>query len=99
MLALLHGVCLGGGLSLSTAADLCFAQRRTRFSLREVVLGMTCDVGALARLPKAVGNLSWLRDIALTGRQFDADEALRFGEGGRVTVWLLIDRERVHYLR
>ena len=40
---------------------------------------MAADVGTLQRLPKVVGNDSWVRDIVLTARRVSADEALQFG--------------------
>lgn len=40
---------------------------------------MAADVGSLARFPKTVGNDSFTREVALTGRDFSAAEALRAG--------------------
>jgi Delta3,5-Delta2,4-dienoyl-CoA isomerase len=56
---------------------------------QEVDLGMASDIGTLARFPKIVGNESATRELALTGRFFDAAEASRLGfvsktvKGGR----------------
>jgi len=36
-------------------------------------------VGTLSRLPRAVGNASWVKDVALTARVFGGEEALRVG--------------------
>lgn len=50
---------------------------------------MAADVGTLQRFPKIVGNESAARELALTGREFGAQEALQIGflsrvvEGGR----------------
>lgn len=50
---------------------------------------MAADVGSLARFPKVVGNESFTREVAFTGRDFTAAEALQVGfvskvvEGGR----------------
>jgi len=74
-----HGPCIGGGLNLITACDVRFCSSNSVFSLREVRVGLAADVGGLQRLPKVVGCDSWVRDLALTGRDFGADEALRFG--------------------
>lgn len=40
---------------------------------------MAADVGTLARLPKIVGNHSWVKDVCLTARDFDAREASTVG--------------------
>lgn len=53
---------------------------------------MAADVGSLARFPKVVGNESFTREVAFTGRDFGAEEALQVGflskvvEGGRDAV-------------
>jgi len=74
-----HGACIGGGLNLITACDVRLCSSAAVFSLREVRVGLAADVGGLQRLPKVVGCDSWVRDLALTGRDFKAEEALRFG--------------------
>lgn len=40
---------------------------------------MAADVGTLQRLPKVVGNDSWIRDVVYTARKITAEEALTFG--------------------
>lgn len=47
--------------------------------IQEVDLGLAADVGTLQRLPKVVGNHSWVRDLVYTARRVSADEALKFG--------------------
>lgn len=46
---------------------------------RRVAVGLTADVGTLQRLPKIVGNDSIVRELALTARNMDANEAIRLG--------------------
>ena len=48
-------------------------------SPQEVDLGLAADVGTLQRMPKVVGNDSWVRDVVYTARRISADEALQFG--------------------
>ncbi|CAD5215353.1 unnamed protein product [Bursaphelenchus xylophilus] len=84
VIAALHGACIGGGLSIISACDIIYASRETIFSLKEVQLGIAADVGALNRLPFMVGNMSWLKEISLTGRNFDSNEALQFGVISRI---------------
>lgn len=40
---------------------------------------MAADIGTLSRFPKIVGNQSAVRELALTGRFFDAEEAKDIG--------------------
>ena len=42
-------------------------------------LGLAADVGTLQRLPRVVGNSSWVRDVVYTARRVSAQEALQFG--------------------
>lgn len=47
--------------------------------MKEVDIGLAADIGTLSRLPKAVGSSSWVKDVCLSARFFDAAEALRVG--------------------
>ncbi|CAD5210984.1 unnamed protein product [Bursaphelenchus okinawaensis] len=84
VIASVHSACLGGGISLITACDIIYCSKEAVFSIKEVQLGLIADVGALNRMPFMVGNMSWLKDVALTGRNFDSNEALQFGLVSRV---------------
>ncbi|KNC98184.1 uncharacterized protein SPPG_06587 [Spizellomyces punctatus DAOM BR117] len=74
-----HGACIGGGIDLITACDIRFATKDAFFSIKEVDIGLAADIGTLQRLPKVVGNDSWVRELAFTGRNFGVAEALQFG--------------------
>ena len=56
----------------------------TKFSVKEVDIGLAADIGTLSRLPHSVGNMSWIKDVALSARIFGSDEALRVGLVSRV---------------
>ncbi|GLI81740.1 hypothetical protein PoHVEF18_010129 [Penicillium ochrochloron] len=62
-----------------SAADIRICSKDTIFSVKEVDIGIASDIGILARLPKVVGSYTWVKDVAMTGRNFDADEARREG--------------------
>lgn len=79
VICLINGLAIGGAIDLMTACDIRFCSRDAVFSVREVNVGLAADLGTLQRLPKVVGNQSWVRDICVTARDFDADEALNFG--------------------
>ncbi|KAJ5106079.1 enoyl-CoA hydratase/isomerase family protein [Penicillium alfredii] len=75
----MHGFSLGLAIDLSTAADVRVCARNVRFAVKEVDIGIAADVGTLSRLPKVVGHYGWVKEVALTAREFGADEALRVG--------------------
>ncbi|MCO5105414.1 MAG: crotonase/enoyl-CoA hydratase family protein [Burkholderiaceae bacterium] len=83
VLAAIHGACIGGGIDLITCADMRYASSDAYFSIKEIDIGMTADVGTLQRLPKLVGE-GITRELAYTGRKFDAAEAKEIGLVNRV---------------
>ncbi|CAJ0607571.1 unnamed protein product [Cylicocyclus nassatus] len=78
VIAAVHGVCFGGGIDIISACDIRHCTQDALFSVKEVDVGLAADVGSLNRLPKICGNESWLKEVALTARNFGADEALKF---------------------
>lgn len=76
VIAAIHGYCIGGGLDLISACDIRVASKTASFSLREVKVAIVADMGSLQRLPAIIGE-GMTRDLALTGRDIDANEALR----------------------
>jgi len=80
----LHGLCIGLAIDLSSCADVRFCTKDARFSVKEVDIGIAADIGTLTRLPKIVGSFSWVKEVALSARWFDAEEALRVGFVSRV---------------
>ena len=83
VLAAIHGGCIGGGIDLVTCADMRYASSDAYFTIKEIDIGMTADVGTLQRLPKLVGE-GIVRELAYTGRKFDAQEAKEIGLVNRV---------------
>jgi enoyl-CoA hydratase len=78
VIAAIHGWCIGGGVDLSAACDIRIASSEARFSVREVKLAMVADLGSLARLPRIIGQ-GHTRELAYTGKNIDAERALRIG--------------------
>jgi enoyl-CoA hydratase len=83
VLAAIHGACIGGGVDLTCCADMRYAAENASFSIREVDLGMTADVGTLQRLPGLIPP-GVVRELAYTGREMDAEEACERGFVNRV---------------
>lgn len=77
-IAAIDGLALGGGLELALASTLRVAGAGAKLGLPEVKLGLIPGAGGTQRLPRVVGQARAL-DIILTGRQVDAEEALRIG--------------------
>ena len=78
VLAAIHGGCIGGALDMVFAADCRYATADAYFTIKETELGMTADVGTLQRLPKLIPQ-GVVRELAFTGRNFSAQEALALG--------------------
>ena len=83
VIAKVHGVAAGAGLSLMLQADFVIAAEGTRFNLAYINLGTSCDVGASWALPRLVGLRNAL-EIALLGDTLTASDALRLGLVNRV---------------
>ena len=74
VLAAIHGACIGGGIDLITACDMRYCSANAWFSVKEIDVGMTADVGTLQRLPRLVGE-GMARELAYTGRRVEGAEA------------------------
>lgn len=83
VIAQVHGVAAGAGLSLMLQADFVLAAEGTRFNLAYINLGTSCDVGASWALPRLVG-LRRALEIAMLGDTYTAQDAERLGLVNRV---------------
>jgi enoyl-CoA hydratase len=82
-IAAVNGAAIGAGLCLALACDLRYAAAGARLGAPFVKLGMHAGMGGTFLLPEVVGE-AHARDLLLTGRVVDADEALRLGLVSRV---------------
>lgn len=78
VIAAIHGACIGGGIDMISACDMRLATNDAYFSIEEINIGMTADVGTLQRLPKIISP-AIAAELAYTGRRFSAEEAHGFG--------------------
>lgn len=83
VLAAVHNTCIGGGVDMVCCADMRYASEDAFFSIREIDIGMTADVGTLQRMPRIVAD-GLVRELAYTGRNMDAEEAREVGFVNRV---------------
>ncbi len=79
VICVMHGYSFGLGIDMSTCADIRICSADVKFAVKEVDIGLAADIGTLTRLPKVVGNFSWVKDVALSARLFGAEEAFRVG--------------------
>ena len=79
-MALVDGLCLGGGLEMVLACDKIIASDnpKTALGVPEVMLGVLPGFGGTYRLPKKIG-LTGALDLVLTGKQVRAKKALKIG--------------------
>ncbi|WP_241427673.1 carnitinyl-CoA dehydratase [Fertoeibacter niger] len=77
VIAAVNGICCGGGLELALSCDLILASENATFALPEIRSGTVADAASI-KLPKRI-PYHVAMDLLLTGRWFDAEEALRWG--------------------
>ena len=82
-IAAVNGPAIGAGLCLALACDLRYAAAGAKLGAPFVRLGMHAGMGGTWLLPDVVGEAA-ARDLLLTGRIVDAEEALRLGLVSRV---------------
>ena len=73
-----HGYCFGSGVEIVLLGDIRVGAVGTVFAMPEVHLGMIPAAGGTQTLPRNLGRSASL-ELLLTGRRFDAAEALRLG--------------------
>lgn len=97
VLAAIQGACIGGAVDLVTCCDMRYCSADAQFSVREIDVGMTADVGTLQRLPRLVPD-GVVRELAYTGRNVEASEAQVIGLVNRVFATPEALAEGVHQL-
>ena len=100
VLAAVHGANLGAAIDLLTACDIVYATKDAFFSIKEIDLSMTADLGTLQRLPILAANWSYMKELALTARKFKSHDAMRLGIVSRVwdTKEICIGKFTFYYL-
>ena len=83
VLAAIQGGAIGGGVDLTTACDMRYATEDAFFTIFEINIGMTADVGTFPRIAKLIPE-GIARELAYTGRRMSAAEAKEVGLVNRV---------------
>jgi enoyl-CoA hydratase/carnithine racemase len=82
-IAAVNGHAIGAGLCLALACDIRYAAQGAKLGAPFVKLGMNPGMAATYLLPHAVGEAN-ARELLLTGRTVDAEEARQLGLVSRV---------------
>ena len=82
-IAAVNGYALGGGCEMALSCDFRVAADNAKFGQPEILLGIIPGGGGTQRLARLVGAAR-AKDMVLTGRQVDAEEALRIGLADKV---------------
>lgn len=83
VIAMVNGVCFGGGVGLALACDVRLAAADARFGIPAARLGGAYPMPGVERLVRVVGG-AHAADLLLSARTVDAGEALRMGLVQRV---------------
>lgn len=83
VLAAIHGFCIGGGCAIALCADLRYCADDAVFAVPAARLGLGYGQAGLANLTRVVGEPR-AKEIFMTARRFDAQEAATMGLVNRV---------------
>jgi enoyl-CoA hydratase len=98
VVAMIQGICIGGGVELALGCDLRFAAESARFAIPPAKLGLVYSLSSTHRLIRLVG-LGRARDLLYSARAFDAAEALRIGFVERVFNDADLEKETLKYVQ
>ena len=90
--AMIHGVCVGGGLEIASQCDLRICGASSRFGIPINKLGLVVGYGEMGALIDLVGRATAL-EILLEGRVFGAAEAKEKGLINRVVADAEVEAE------
>ena len=83
VIAAVHGNCIGGGAQIALGADLRIIAPGSKVSIREGYWGLIPDMGLTRSLPRLV-RFDVAKELVLTARILDAEEAVRIGLATRL---------------
>lgn len=78
VVAVIRGICMGGGMGLALACDLRYATEDARFRMPAARLGLGYGREGMRRMRDVLGSAR-VSDLFLTARTFDGHEAGRIG--------------------
>jgi delta(3,5)-delta(2,4)-dienoyl-CoA isomerase len=75
----IHGACIGGAIDLIAACDIAYCTTDSKFSIKEIDIGLAADLGTLNRLPLLTSNWGLMKELALTAEYFGCQKAKELG--------------------
>ena len=78
VVAMIAGICMGGGLQVALSCDIRIAARGTRFGIPAARLGLAYPLDGVLTLSQIAGPAN-ARDILMSARTFGVEEALQMG--------------------
>ena len=78
VVAMIAGICIGGGLQVALSCDVRIAAKGTRFGIPAARLGLAYPLEGVLSLTQIAGPAN-ARDILMSARIFDAEEAYAMG--------------------
>jgi enoyl-CoA hydratase len=98
VIAMIQGVCVGGGVEIALACDLRFSSENATFAVPPAKLGLVYSLSSTKRLVDLVGP-GLARDLLFSARSFGASEAREMGLVERVFDDAAIESETLSYAR
>ena len=97
-IAMIQGVCFGGGCALSLCCDLRYADSTARFCIPPAKLGLVYSLKETKRLADLVGP-SHAKEMLMGAYVVDAEEALRIGLASRLFKAEDLERETCDFAK
>ncbi len=78
VIAMIRGICMGGGIGIAVSCDLRYCSADTRFRMPAARLGLGYALDSMRRIVNVLGNAR-TAELFYTARVFDGPEAARIG--------------------
>eukprot|EP00816_Leptocylindrus_hargravesii_P001380 CAMPEP_0196820636 /NCGR_PEP_ID=MMETSP1362-20130617/76177_1 /TAXON_ID=163516 /ORGANISM="Leptocylindrus danicus, Strain CCMP1856" /LENGTH=302 /DNA_ID=CAMNT_0042199597 /DNA_START=398 /DNA_END=1303 /DNA_ORIENTATION=- len=78
VIAVLHGMCYGGGMQIALGADMRYSTPDCKLSIMEAKWGLIPDMSASITLRELV-RMDVAKELTMTGRIFSGEEAMKLG--------------------
>ena len=96
LLAMIHGYCVGGGVSIAIGCDIRIASDDARFGIPAAKMGLGYRASSMKNLVDIVGA-AYAREIMITARQFTAAEAKEMGLVNKVVAVSELEKTVAEY--
>ena len=83
IIAMVNGVCAGGGVEMAASCDFRIASTAAQFLLPEINIGVIPASGAASRMIQMIG-IGRVKELMMTAQPVDAEEAYRIGLANRI---------------